>query len=95
MESLEPDGRSPIDWTGSLERITVFPQTAPIKGFLVLPQNNSQIADKKGPLFYFLFLPLLYPWVGGYMFKAHNLGIYEWPFISLRYTFICTLIVPY
>ena len=27
------------------------------------------------------------------MFNAHNLGIYEWPFISLRCIFICTLIV--
>ena len=33
MESLEPDGRSPIDWTESLEGIAVFPQTAPMKGF--------------------------------------------------------------
>ena len=31
MGSLEPDGRSPIDWTGSLEGIAMFPQTTPMK----------------------------------------------------------------
>ena len=77
MESSEPDGRSPIDWTGSLEWIAMFPQTVPMKGFLVLPQSNGEIADKKSPPFYFSFLPLLYPWVGSYMFNAHNLSIYE------------------
>ena len=78
VESSEPDGRSPINWTGSLEGIVVFPQTAPMKGiFWSFHQVIAIIVDKKKCPLYFSFLPLLYPWVGGYMFNAHNLGIYE------------------
>ena len=57
MDNSEPDGRSPIDWTGSIEQIEVFPQTAPMKRFLVLPQSDSQIADQRVLPFIFRSYP--------------------------------------
>ena len=47
MESSELDGRSPINWTGSLKGMAVIPHMVPMIGFLVLPQSNSQITDQK------------------------------------------------
>ena len=47
---------------------------------------------KVDPPLYFSSPFLLYSLDGGYIFDAHNRGIYEWPFTSLHYTFIYSLI---
>ena len=55
--------------------------------------NGKVLAfHKVDPPLYFSSPFLLYSLDKGYIFDAHNLGIYELPFTSLRYTFIRSLI---
>ena len=74
----------------------IFPKVEPdplMERFHVLSKLFVYYLSKSRTGSLFGYIPLHYMLiVGGYMVDGYEMGNYEWPSMSLRYSIICTLI---